>query len=112
MYRQAANGGPQNHFGLAALTTTAGALAEYLGAARSPNLGGNIVLIQPSGTRPVVCKSYRFCSGLCNARCIPTYGYRRVHAILKRQVLAANHKRVYRGTKVHGLLLDPPHQHW
>ena len=36
----------------------------------------------------------------------------RVHAILKRQVLAANHKRVYRGTKVHGLLLDPPHQHW
>jgi hypothetical protein len=27
-------------------------------------------------------------------------------------VLAANHKRVYRGMKVHGLLLDPPHQHW
>ena len=43
------NGGPQNHFGLAALTTPEGALAEYLGAARSPNLGGNIVLIQ---TRP------------------------------------------------------------
>ena len=57
----------------------------------------------------VVGKRYRFCSGLCNARCIPTYGYRRVHAILKRQVLAANHKRVYRGMKVHGLLLDPPH---
>ena len=55
----------------------------------------------------VVCKSYRFCSGLCNARCIPTYGYRRVHAILKRQVLAANHKRVYRVMKVHGLLLSP-----
>jgi hypothetical protein len=46
------NGGPQNHFGLAALTTLEGALAEYLGAARSPTLGGNIVLIQPSGTRP------------------------------------------------------------
>ena len=54
----------------------------------------------------MVCKSYRFCSGLCNARCIPTYGYRRVHAILKRQALAANHKRVYRVMKVHGLLLD------
>lgn len=41
----------------------------------------------------------------------PTYGYRRVHAILKRQALAAglkppNHKRVYRVMKVHGLLLD------
>ena len=55
----------------------------------------------------MVCKSYRFCSGLCNARGIPTYGYRRVHAILKRQVLAANHKRVYRVMKVHGLLLSP-----
>jgi hypothetical protein len=43
--------GPQNHFGLAALLPE-GALSEYLGAARSPNLGGNIVLIQPSGTRP------------------------------------------------------------
>jgi len=30
-------------------------------------------------------KSYCFCSGPCNARCIPTYGYRRVHAIPKRQ---------------------------
>ena len=42
---------------------------------------------------------------------LPTYGYRRVHAILKRQALAAgltppNHKRVYRVMKVHGLLLD------
>ena len=42
---------------------------------------------------------------------LPTYGYRRVHAILKRQALAAglkppNHKRVYRAMKVHGLLLD------
>ena len=41
----------------------------------------------------------------------PTYGYRRVHAILKRQALAAgrkppNHKRVYRVMKVYGLLLD------
>src|SRR5262249_45480330 len=41
---------------------------------------------------------------------LPTYGYRRVHAILKRQALAAglkpsNHKRGYRGVKVHGLLL-------
>jgi len=40
---------------------------------------------------------------------LPTYGYRRVHAILKRQALAAgltppNHKRVYRVMKVHGLL--------
>src|SRR5499427_4720797 len=38
-----------------------------------------------------------------------TYGYRRVHAVLKRQALAAglkppNHKRVYRVMKVHGLL--------
>jgi putative transposase len=42
---------------------------------------------------------------------LPTYGYRRIHAILKRQALAAglkplNHKRVYRVMKVHGLLLD------
>ena len=42
---------------------------------------------------------------------LPTYGYRRVHAILKRQALALgckvpNHKRVYRVMKVHGLLLD------
>jgi putative transposase len=42
---------------------------------------------------------------------LPTYGYRRVHAILKRQALAArskppNHKRVYRVMKVHGLLLN------
>ena len=42
---------------------------------------------------------------------LPTYGYRRVHAILKRQALAAglkpaNHKRVYRVMKAHGLLLD------
>jgi transposase InsO family protein len=42
---------------------------------------------------------------------LPTYGYRRVHAILKRQALAAgltppNHKRVYRVMKVHGVLLD------
>jgi hypothetical protein len=37
---------------------------------------------------------------------LPTYGYRRIHAILKRQALAAgltpaNHKRVYRVMKVH-----------
>src|SRR2546421_4902858 len=42
---------------------------------------------------------------------LPTYGYRRVHPILKRQALAAglkpaNHKRDYRGLKAHGLLLD------
>jgi putative transposase len=42
---------------------------------------------------------------------MPTYGYRRVHAILKRQALAdgskpPNHKRVYRVMKLHGLLLD------
>jgi putative transposase len=42
---------------------------------------------------------------------LATYGYRRIHAVLKRQALAAglkppNHKRVYRIMKVHGLLLD------
>ncbi len=42
---------------------------------------------------------------------LPTYGYRRVHAILKRQALATgkrppNHKRVYRAMRLHGLLLD------
>ena len=42
---------------------------------------------------------------------LATYGYRRVHAVLKRQALAAglkppNHKRVYRVMKVRGLLLD------
>jgi putative transposase len=42
---------------------------------------------------------------------LPSYGYRRVHAILRRQALAAgrnppNHKRVYRVMKVYGLLLD------
>lgn len=41
---------------------------------------------------------------------LPTYGYRRVHAILKRQARVAglksrNHKRVYRVMKGHGLLL-------
>jgi putative transposase len=40
---------------------------------------------------------------------LPTYGYRRVHAILKRQALAngckpPNHKRVYWVMKVHELL--------
>jgi len=42
---------------------------------------------------------------------MPTYGDRRVHAILKRQALAEgrpppNHKRVYRVMKAHGLLLQ------
>jgi putative transposase len=42
---------------------------------------------------------------------LPTYGYRRVHAILKRRALAAglkpaNHKRVYRVMKDQGLLLN------
>ncbi len=42
---------------------------------------------------------------------LPTYGYRRVHAILRRRALAAgdkppNHKRIYRVMKAHGLLLD------
>jgi hypothetical protein len=42
---------------------------------------------------------------------LPTCGYRRVHAILKRQALAAglkpaNHKRIYQVMKAHGLLLD------
>jgi putative transposase len=42
---------------------------------------------------------------------LPTYGHWRVHAILKRQALAAglkppNHKRVYRVMEVHSLLLD------
>lgn len=41
---------------------------------------------------------------------LPTYGYRRVHAILRRQArergeAAPNHKRVYRVMRVHGLLL-------
>ena len=43
---------------------------------------------------------------------LPTYGYRRVHAILKRRALATgrkppNHKRVYRVMKAHGLVLAP-----
>ncbi|MGU3480055.1 IS3 family transposase [Methylobacterium sp. D48H] len=42
---------------------------------------------------------------------LPTYGYRRVHALLRRQAerdgrLAPNAKRVYRVMKVHGLLLQ------
>ena len=42
---------------------------------------------------------------------LPTYGYRRVHAILKRRALATgrkppNHTRVYRVMKAHGLVLD------
>ena len=41
---------------------------------------------------------------------LPTYGYRRVHAVLRRKARAAgtptpNHKRVYRVMKLHGLLL-------
>jgi putative transposase len=43
---------------------------------------------------------------------LPTYGYRRVHAILRRRAVAQghqppNHKRVYRVMKEHGLLLQP-----
>jgi putative transposase len=42
---------------------------------------------------------------------LPTYGYRRVHAILRRRALAEgrqppNHKRIYRVMKEHGLLLQ------
>ncbi len=42
---------------------------------------------------------------------LPTYGYRRVHALLRRQreqtdAPAVNVKRVYRVMKVHGLLLQ------
>lgn len=42
---------------------------------------------------------------------LPTYGYRRVHAIVRRTALAdgrqpPNHKRVYRVMKEHGLLLQ------
>jgi len=42
---------------------------------------------------------------------LPICGYRRVHAVLKRQALAAglepaNHTRIYRVMKAHGLLLD------
>ncbi|SFD66037.1 HTH-like domain-containing protein [Methylobacterium sp. 13MFTsu3.1M2] len=42
---------------------------------------------------------------------LPTYGYRRVHALLRRQAErdgrpAPNAKRVYRVMKVHGLLLQ------
>jgi transposase-like protein len=42
---------------------------------------------------------------------LPIYGYRRVHALLRRQAekngrVAPNLKRVYRGMKVHGLLLQ------
>jgi putative transposase len=42
---------------------------------------------------------------------LPTYGYRRVHAVLRRKARASgtpapNHKRVYRVMKLHGLLLD------
>ena len=42
---------------------------------------------------------------------LPSYGYRRVHAILRRKALAEgrqppNHKRVYRVMKEHGLLLQ------
>lgn len=42
---------------------------------------------------------------------LPTYGYRRVHALLRRQAeqdghAAPNAKRVYRVMKVHGLLLQ------
>ena len=43
---------------------------------------------------------------------LPTYGYRRVHALLRRRAqqtgrAAPNPKRVYRVMKVHGLLLQP-----
>jgi putative transposase len=42
---------------------------------------------------------------------LPTYGYRHVHAVLRRKARAygtpaPNHKRVYRVMKLHGLLLD------
>jgi putative transposase len=47
---------------------------------------------------------------------LPTYGYRRVHALLRRQAernarAAPNTKRVYRVMKVHGLLLQRDGEH-
>ena len=47
---------------------------------------------------------------------LPTYGYRRVHALLRRQAqetgcAAPNPKRVYRVMKVHGLLLQRDGEH-
>jgi len=113
MYRQSANGGPQNHFGLAALTTPEGALAEYLGAARSPTWAVILYSYNPAAPDPT--------RGLQKLPLLLRPLQRSLHTnlrlpacprYLKRQVLAANHKRVYRGMKVHGLLLDPPHQHW
>lgn len=41
----------------------------------------------------------------------PTYGYRRITALVNRELVAggdppANHKRIYRLMKIHGLLLE------
>src|SRR5262249_5956033 len=90
-----------------------------LGAPRSPNPGGNIVLIEPMSkkeaedlwnlakrhpARPWFAKTTAFAQAFATLdACQPTAT---VHAIVKRQALAADHKRVYRVMKVRELLLD------
>src|SRR5689334_4108764 len=88
------------------------AVADVLGVARS-NLAVQAAparAARPRGRRPqpdaaLLAEIKAIIAGL------PTYGYRRVHALLRRRreqtgTSMVNVKRVYRVMKVHGLLLE------
>jgi putative transposase len=87
------------------------AVAETLGVSRS-NLVERLGSAKPRRRYQKARSTRRSCRGsrrLVDAR--PTYGYRRITALLKRDLAAeglapANHKRVYRLMKLHGLLLE------
>ncbi len=89
------------------------AVATVLGVARS-NLAKQLTkpMTGKGGGRPAQPDTELVTSIRSVIATMPTYGYRRVHAILKRQAVAAgltpppNHKRVYRVMKVNKLLLQ------
>jgi len=88
------------------------AIAETLGVARS-----NLVARQTSASslakpkgRPPQPAAALMADIQAIIATMPTYGYRRVHAVLRRRAkerrtLVPNHKRIYRVMKAHGLLL-------
>src|SRR5215211_4043260 len=87
------------------------AVADVLGVARS-NLAEQIKERSPRRVgRPPVPADDLVAEIKAVIADLPTYGYRRVHALLRRRALAEgrqppNHKRVYRVMKEHKLLLQ------
>ncbi|RZI60457.1 MAG: hypothetical protein EOP14_01090 [Pseudomonas sp.] len=97
---------------LVAAGRTVSAVAEAVGITR-PHLSAmhHRPASRPSG-RPSLPDAALVADIRALAADLPTYGYRRVHALLRRQAQkteceAPNPKRVYRVMKVHGLLLQP-----